>query len=496
MILSLRRRLLIGITAGMAILLTVFSFTIFTITKQTMVRQFDNSLLASAKLLSAVVENEGSESEDDDDDDDREDHGRSRDELSQPEAGLDFEFDVSMTPEFNETNGGSYFQFWTADKNISRSPSLGRHDLPLFGVRSNSPQFQKCVLPDAKPGRAVSYSFFPRVEKDGHDLGQFSSSEQYTLIVAKDASAVYDHLDFLTWLLFSSSVVIVIISTVVAKLVTQASLGPIHILADKIASIRQDDLAETFTSAKFPAELHPICEGMDDFLIRLRDSFERERRFNKDVAHELRTPLSGLQTTIEVCLSRQREPNQYQDSLEDCLGIVKTMGRMIDALLSLSKIEAGQHSVSDHTINLKDMVDDCWSNFTDTAYDNSVSFQNSLPADLICRSDKDWLTMIVSNTLDNAVEYSGKDGRIWVSSQQGDGFVQLSVSNTGCQLTAEEVQHIFEFFWRKDQSRTDTGKHCGIGLSVAKRIAAVLDIELRAELENDNIFTLHLCFGK
>jgi two-component system sensor histidine kinase QseC len=487
MILSLRKRLLIGIIAGTAILLAVFSLMIYTVTKQTMIQHFDKSLLASAKMLSAVVESEGSESEHEGDE-----HGENEEGDERSEAELDFEFDVSMTPEFNEPNGGAYYQFWFGDENVDRSPSLGRYDLPLFGLTSKVPQFQLCVLPDSKKGLAVSYRFFPRVEKDGQDLGQLYEGEKYILVVAKDASDLYGHLDFLQWLLISLSVTTIIVSTVVAWVITQTSLRPIHALADKIAQIREDDLAQTFPPAQFPAELHPICECMDDLFTRLEHSFERERRFNKDVAHELRTPLSGLQTTIEVCLSRQRQPHEYQDSLQNCLKIVKTMNRMIDALLSLSKIEAGRLTVGDDTIDIKNIVDDCWRNFADTAHDNNVSFQNYVTAFILCRSGKDWLAMIISNTLDNAVEYTGKGGRVWVNAKQGDAFIQLSISNTGCLLTGQEVQHIFEFFWRKDQSRTGTGRHCGIGLSVAKRIAAVLGIDLKAQLEDNNIFTLHL----
>ncbi len=494
MILSLRKQLLFSIIAGMVILLTIFSFMIYTITRQTMIRNFDKSLLASAKMLSAVVEGEGSEHDEDDhrpEDSERDKDDHREEENDSSEIRLEHEFDVSMTPEFNELNGGAYFQFWFGDKTIERSPSLGRHNLPFFNAGTDIPQYQHCFLPDGKTGRAVCYRFFPRIENKKQDLTQLSEDDKFTLVVAKDASDLYGHLEFLLWMLISLSVTTIIISTVVALVVTVTSLRPIHALAGEIASVREDDLARTFSTALYPAELHPICEGMNNLLIRLASSFERERRFNKDVAHELRTPLAGLQTTIEVCLSRQRETSQYRPSLTHCPHLVVTTNRMIDALLSLSKIETGHHNLNVDSIQMKDMIDDCWRNFADTAYDNNVSFQNSIQPDVLCRSDAAWLAMIVSNTLDNAVEYSGKDGRVWTNARQGDGFIDLSISNTGCQLTSDEVQHIFEFFWRKDQSRTDTGRHCGIGLSVAKRIAEVLHIDLRAELEDNNIFTLH-----
>jgi len=494
MILSLRTRLLFGIITGTTILLTVFSLIIYTVTQQTMTQHFDKSLLASAKMLSAVIEEEGVKKEQEGGPKESGHEHEQSSEAEGPEKGMeiDFEFDVSMTPEFNDIYGGSYFQVQSFDgKILARSPSLGQATLERSDTGSGELEYRECILPDKKNGRSITYRFVPRVDKgDVVDESRTREERELHLTVAKEAEGLYSHLHFLKWLLFGSSIIVIFISTGLANLVTHTILQPVVVLAKKIESISKDNLDRRFPLVDFPGELHPICERMENLLVRLKESFEHESRFNKDVAHELRTPLSGMQTTLEVCLSRDRENEEYREAVHKCLLIVKTMNKLIDTLLSLSKLESSQISVQKDAINIKDLIDDHWRSFADLAYDKEISFENAIAEDLLCRSDKDRLGMVVSNLLDNAATYANEKGRIWVEAQLQEGSVVLSISNTGSILTQEEVGHVFDFFWRKDSSRTDTGRHCGIGLSVVRKVSDVLGIEVKAEIKEDGVFTM------
>ena len=106
--LSLRTRLLAGIIVAMAALLAVFSIAVYTITRQAMIQHFDKSLLAAAQMLSAVIEEEGIDHESEGEHEDEEQVGSQN-----QEREIDFEFDVLMTPEFNNLDSGAYYQIWT-----------------------------------------------------------------------------------------------------------------------------------------------------------------------------------------------------------------------------------------------------------------------------------------------------------------------------------------------------------------------------------------------
>ncbi len=478
---SLRSRLLFGVVVSITLLLCALCLVIYTATRHTLIQHFDKSLLNTAKMLSAVI--------DDDSFDEDEDGQQGHQDNAITGAfkhEIDFEFDVRLTPQFNNPYGGAYYQFRDSDgATIIRSPSLVDKELNVFEEISDTAQYRECILPDGKAGRAVGFLFIPRGSAEP-DKAIFS------IVVARDASGIYNHLDFLKLLLLISSGMVVLLSIIIALFVTRTGLRPIHILANEISSVDADNLRKSHVSDKYPKELLPVIECLNGLLQRLKISFDRERRFNSDVAHELRTPLAGIRSTIEVCLSRVREPEEYQANLHTCLQITRSMHRMVDALLSLARLESKQMSLKCEYISLNNLLDDCWLNLADRAYDRRLTFENHIKEDVMCFSDKDLLSMILFNILDNAVEHSNETGQIWIKAEKSTDFITLSISNTGCELSRQEADNIFDSFWRRDKSRKDTGKHCGIGLTVVQRLTKALSGNLRVEIEPEQIFTIHL----
>lgn len=489
MTISLRTRLLSGVVIGMALLLIIFCIVIYSISSHTLFSQFDNSLLATAKMLSAVIEAEDPETEDEEGPQDE-----NKNSLSGLVGELDFEFDVRMTPEFNNLNGGGYYQFWDNNgKAMERSPSLGQKDLAKFGDRSPGPEFQDNILPDGKPGRAISLYFIPRGKDDDH-RSDLSVNAALTLVVARDVSELYDHLHFLKWLLFGASLGILLLSTGVGFVVTQLGLRPIGILADDIATIREDNLSTGFKTGGYPEELLPICECLNVVMERLEASFERERQFNTDVAHELRTPIAGIRSILEVALTRTREIEEYKTSASDCLDISKRMQSIVNDLLILARLESNQVALHYESIHLKNFVDSIWQSFAPNAFNKKITFENNVPDTLTVNSDPDQLQIVISNLIDNSVEYTNTSGLIRIEAQQSADLTKMVFTNTGCKLTEEQVTQVFDRFWRDDLSRTETGIHCGLGLSLVQKIVKVLGGTCSVKTTEDGSFILELSF--
>ena len=116
-----------------------------------------------------------------------------------------------------------------------------------------------------------------------------------------------------------------------------------------------------------PSEIAPIKDRLNELLSGLQASFQRERRFTADVAHELRTPLAGIRSTIEVTLMRARASQEYQAVLSDCLGIVQNMQTMVNNLLMLARLDTRQMVFRRDRILLADLVDACWRPFAERA---------------------------------------------------------------------------------------------------------------------------------
>lgn len=126
------------------------------------------------------------------------------------------------------------------------------------------------------------------------------------------------------------------------------------------------------------------------------------------------------------------------------------------------------------------------------AHRSGIVFENNLNRETVCRSDASALSIVFSNLLGNAVEYTNKGGRIWVTSQKKSEHVEIIFENTGSQLTDEQVKMVFDCYWRGDVSRSRTNLHFGLGLGLAKRIVGVLGGKMRAGTTN-GLFRVHVC---
>jgi two-component system heavy metal sensor histidine kinase CusS len=458
---SLRSRLLFGIVCGMLLLLLVFSLVVYAVIRRALVSRFDASLASTARILAASVE------------------------LDEDE--VDLEVDIQQMPEFLRKDRPSYYQLWRSDgSTVLKSPLLGADDLMHLEGSINTLVFATSRDKNNVPLRAVGLKFVP-------GLSDSDNKEQtLTLVVAGDASGLQRQLGFLQWLLLAASGVTTALSVFIAAVVVRQGLNPLNSIAAEIAAINQDDLAVRVGATSVPTEIAPIKNRLNDLLSRLEAAFKRERRFTCDVAHELRTPLAGIRSTIEVTLQRARDPAEYQTVLSECLAIVESMQTMVNNLLMIARLDACQVTFRREQIHPAELVDACWRPFSEKAVERGIAFENRVPNDVTVNSDRENFSMILSNLLDNAAEYTNDAGHIWVTADRADNSTGISIANTGCQLTSEQVAQAFDCFWRGDSSRAGTGAHCGLGLALVQRLIKALGGSASAEVQPGGIFTVRL----
>ncbi len=465
---SLRARLLAGIIGGMALLLTVFSLLIYGAIRSALVEQFDASLASVAQILAASVE-------------------RDKDEI-------DLELDVQKMPEFQNTRHPTRYQIWRSDGTVAaKSPLLGTCDLSRVAGALNAPVFAASKNEAGQPQRMVGLTFVPRIaSSDEQDSRQPANVQPLTLAVARDAEELYEQLRFLYWLLLIASGAVITLSFVIAAVIVRNGLRPLNSIAAEIATITEDNLTTRITAEHVPVEVVPIKNRLNELMSRLEASFNKERQFNADVAHELRTPLAGIRSTIEVTLARSRDATEYQEALSCCLEISKNMQSMVGNLLALARLDARQTSFHVEQIKIGELIDACWDSYSDKALYREIAFDNRVDPEMTLETDRQNLSIILSNILENATEYADKGGRIWVAACRKEESVEISISNTGCKLTSEQVSHVFDVFWRGDSSRTAAGVHCGLGLALVQKLTRALGGRAAAHLQPVGIFTLQL----
>jgi signal transduction histidine kinase len=462
---SLKSRLKYGMITGMTVLLIGFDLIIYHTISHTLFRQFDASLKSAANLMSASVE--------------------------QDEKGnkFDFEFNAERMPEFVGGKKPAYYELWSSDGTaIKKSPSLDSEDLVLFKPVEHPYALKTFRMKNGRVVRAIATNFLPRAEEDSNAA---DISQPLILIVAYDTEELMKKLKFLKYLLCIASIGILGLAYIVAEVVVRRGLAPLGAVAEQIDNISEDNLKSRIAGENLPDEIVPIQRQLNSLLERLETSFERERTFNANVAHELRTPLAGLKSIVDVTLTRSRDAEEYRSALSESLTVVNNMEEMVSRLLMLARNESGQMSLKKEQIKLAQMIDKCWGDFAGKAAEAKIIFANRIDANFVCKSDAAGLSMIFSNLLNNAAEYTNRGGNIEASAQKTENGIEIIFKNTGNQLTSQQAQAVFDSFWQGDASRSNTGIHFGLGLALVKQMVELLSGKIRAEVSND-LFSIHI----
>ena len=460
---SLRARLLLSSLAAAAVLLATFGLAVYLLARWALIEEFDAGLTTTAEALAGDTE------------------------ISHGQVVVE-SAELEEYRQFAARSRRAFYQIWGSDGTvIHRSPSLRGRDMPRYSCPPNQSAFYFVTLPTGRPGRAIARQFSPR-----SDASQPSLRLTVTLIVAQETHAINDRLRILAWLLAGAGAATMLTAILVTSLAVNRGLRPVRALVAGIEAVDAGRLAQRVPTNAIPAELLPVGEKLNEMLTRLESAFYRERAFTSDVAHELRTPLAGARTTFEVALSRPREAPDYAEALREGLQVILPMQGLVESLLALTRLDAGQTAIERQDVDLAGMARSCWSEWAARADARGLRVELDLPATLVFATDRQCLVLILRNLLDNAVTYADAGGLIRLAVRAAPGGVELSVANTGCTLSGADLPRVFDRFWRGDASRTGTELHCGLGLSLVQRAVAALGGAVAASIEAESVFVVRV----
>jgi two-component system, OmpR family, heavy metal sensor histidine kinase CusS len=314
------------------------------------------------------------------------------------------------------------------------------------------------------------------------------------LIVLGDVHQLFSELDRLSWLLAGGFGLSIVVSAAVLAWVIGRTLRPMDRLAAGIGGLGVANLSQRIILGRAPDEMRPVIERLNELLERLEASFARERAFTADVAHELRTPLAGLTTALEICASRPRESAQYLRTIQDCLGTSRSMRAMVENLLTLARADAGQVPARRQILELASAARTSWRSYENRAADRRLQVNWNLQDDLEIASDADLLGLVLSNLFDNAVSYADEGGRIDVDASANSHGANFRIANSGSHVAAADADRVFDRFWRGDAAR-GAGKHAGLGLALCRKIMSLLGGDISLETEKDHVFAVTLSWA-
>jgi two-component system heavy metal sensor histidine kinase CusS len=263
--------------------------------------------------------------------------------------------------------------------------------------------------------------------------------------------------------------VVLLFTALLGWWLARGSLSPIARITRTARRITGSNLAETIPVHGSGDELEQLAETLNQMILRIRESVERIHRFNSNAAHELSTPLNAIRNQLGVTLDRARDPDEYRRVLEDVSGQVEHLSRAVEAMLRLSRSEAGLDPARVERLELGPLLEEVVEFFAPVASERGIALAYVAPEGLAVRGDRAWLQQAFSNLLDNAIKYGRSGDAIRIDAERRGAKALVAVSDTGPGIPAAELETIFDRFQRADRDRSRPG--FGLGLALVREIA-------------------------
>jgi signal transduction histidine kinase len=225
--------------------------------------------------------------------------------------------------------------------------------------------------------------------------------------------------------------------------------------------------------AELVAELRPLAEAMETMLQRLHQSFEQQRQFLGNAAHELKTPVAILKSTVQSLLQKPRTSAEYQAGLTQSLEDVERLEKLLQGMLRLARAEQWAYGTLKRNLDPVDVVSTCEDaieGLRGLAHAHDTEIKLNAEDGIICRADPEDLQLVWINLLENAVRYSPHGATVNVQVGRSDHRARVVVEDQGPGIPAEELPLIFERFHRGDSSRRRETGGFGLGLAIAKAL--------------------------
>lgn len=203
----------------------------------------------------------------------------------------------------------------------------------------------------------------------------------------------------------------------------------------------------------------------------IKETFEKQKQFIADASHELKTPLAIIRTNTSLVLSNKGATVESQSKwLNYINNQIGRMTELLDEMLSLAKLDTNRELQEFKDFDLSKLLNSILLTFEAVIFENRIELESNISENVSLKGDKESIKKVVIILLDNAIKYTNKSGKINVNLQQEKNKIKLKIKNTGEGIKKEDLEKIFERFYRVDSSRArETGGY-GLGLSIAKSI--------------------------
>ncbi|HQW69485.1 MAG TPA: HAMP domain-containing sensor histidine kinase [Flavobacterium sp.] len=281
---------------------------------------------------------------------------------------------------------------------------------------------------------------------------------------------------------------IMLVLFLIARFIAGRSIKPISAIIETSNFITKDNLKSRIPLPQNKDELHLLSHTINDLLDRIENAVVREKQFTSDASHELRTPLAVIKGTLEVLVRKERKPEEYKEKIEYCVQEVNRLNHLVDELLLLARFENQRQNLKLENVNLNSLLIDVVSRNSQAIKEQKLNCSTKFSKEISVKTDSYLFSIIINNLLTNAIKYSKKSSEIAVHLIEENNKVQCSIIDFGIGIAKEDMDKIFDQFYRSKNTHEGDIKGTGLGLSIVKRLCDLLEIDLKIESQ-ENIGT-------
>lgn len=279
-----------------------------------------------------------------------------------------------------------------------------------------------------------------------------------------------------------------VVGILLTYFVAGRALRPLTKLSAKMAQMDENNWNCAMTEPDTHDEIGQVSESFRHLMERLQDSFQAQKHFAANAAHELKTPMAVMKSAIQVLhLEEKPSAEEYEETLELCLETTEQLSQMVEELLVISnpKEEAKEE------ISLKKMTEEIFQKYAGQIQEKDLVVWQQMQQDT-------WyihpvlMRFLLENLLSNAVKYNRQGGSIRLTAEIKENQLHLEVADTGIGISPEHLPHIFTCFYRADPSRNKEIAGNGLGLSIVKTAVEKMQGEITVVSEEGKGTCFHV----
>ncbi|HEY7311538.1 MAG TPA: ATP-binding protein [Gemmataceae bacterium] len=321
---------------------------------------------------------------------------------------------------------------------------------------------------------------------------------ELTVRVGCSLERAHQELARFTSTLLAVGIVLLLIAPVGGYLLAGRATRPIARIISTTARLDPSHLDERLPLRGTHDELDRLSQTINRFLDRIAAYLRQSREFTANAAHELRSPLTALQSSLEITLNTDRSIEEYKEVLAVLLEECGQMRVLVNQLLLLAEEDAGRLQLHSQALRLDQIVANSLEMFQVVAESAGVELSVRRLEPAMLRGDGNRLWQVVNNLLDNAIKFTPAGGRIALDLRLDDARRQgvLEVSDTGTGIDPHDLPHIFDRFYQGDKARQreTISRGLGLGLSICQAVIAAHGgtIEVASAPGRGTTFTIRL----